>query len=223
MSSVFKSAITNSKTRNLLFSRISNLRGYVVGSRDLFGENQLQAFDQIQKPFGKIDGETDNSEEQIDPIYLEPQRIPRKYNITHFTFQSHVQKSQENFERKTHKRLLTLKDANKNIIDKLLLYLTKNCPPGIGMRVTRWEWEELGVGKRMLENVKTKEESRMYSDVEKKFVDDGDKKILSVGSIADILIKGMKKDLSMDDNLKKSLEDEINSKPKDKMEITKRS
>ncbi|GBB86572.1 hypothetical protein RclHR1_00130013 [Rhizophagus clarus] len=269
MSSVFKSAITNSKTRNLLFSRISNLRGYVVGSRDLFGENQLQAFDQIQKPFGKIDGETDNSEEQIDPIYLEPQRIPRKYNITvcHIHFRSYIlgpmdffvdfarraafylsipcsgvvylptqttrwtvprgpfvhKKSQENFERKTHKRLLTLKDANKNIIDKLLLYLTKNCPPGIGMRVTRWEWEELGVGKRMLENVKTKEESRMYSDVEKKFVDDGDKKILSVGSIADILIKGMKKDLSMDDNLKKSLEDEINSKPKDKMEITKRS
>ena len=35
-------------------------------------------------------------------------------------------KSQENFERKTHKRLLTFKDANKNVIDRLLLYLTKN-------------------------------------------------------------------------------------------------
>ncbi|CAB4481603.1 uncharacterized protein OCT59_001992 [Rhizophagus irregularis] len=82
MSSFFKSVISNSKTRILVFSRISSLRGYVVGSRDLFGENQLQAIDRIQKPFGKIDGETDSQEEQIDPIYLEPQRIPQKHNIT---------------------------------------------------------------------------------------------------------------------------------------------
>lgn len=119
-------------------------------------------------------------------------------------------KSQENFERKTHKRLLTFKDANKNVIDRLLLYLTKNCPPGIGMRVTRWEWEDLGVGKRMLENAKTKEESRMYINVEKKSVDNDGKKALSVSNIADMLIKGMEKDLSIGSDLKKSLKSEIN-------------
>ncbi|PKC76179.1 ribosomal protein S10 [Rhizophagus irregularis] len=263
MSSFFKSVISNSKTRILVFSRISSLRGYVVGSRDLFGENQLQAIDRIQKPFGKIDGETDSQEEQIDPIYLEPQRIPQKHNITvcNIHFRSYIlgpmdffvdfarrtafhlsipcsgvvylptqttrwtvprgpfvhKKSQENFERKTHKRLLTFKDANKNVIDKLLLYLSKNCPPGIGMRVTRWEWEELGVGKRMFKNAKTKEESRMYINVEKRFNDDCDKKAPSVGNIADILIKGMEKDLSINDDLKRSLKDEINySESKDK-------
>jgi len=226
----------------------------------------LQVFDQIQKPFGKIEGETANTEEQqIDPIYLDPQRILPKHNITvcHIHFRSYIlgpmdffvdfarrtafhlsipcsgiihlptqttrwtvprgpfvhKKSQENFERKTHKRLLTFKDANKNVIDRLLLYLTKNCPPGIGMRVTRWEWEDLGVGKRMLENAKTKEESRMYINVEKKIGSDNDSKI-SVGNIADMLIKGMEKDLSIDNDLKKSLKNEINPESKDKMKIT---
>ncbi|CAI2171047.1 12406_t:CDS:10 [Funneliformis geosporum] len=231
---------------------------YLEGLKESTGVNQK---------LERIESETVNSEEQIDPIYLEPQRIPPKHNIVvcHIHFRSYTpgpmdffvdfarrtafhltipcsgtiylptqrtrwtmpkgpfvhKKSQENFERKTHKRLLTFKDANTNVIDRLLLYLTKYCPPGIGMRVTRWEREDLGVGKRMLKNAKTKEESRMYKSVEKESVDTVDgKKVLSVGNVADLLIKGMEKDLAIKDDLKKSLRNEIDSESKDKVEIS---
>jgi len=133
-------------------------------------------------------------------IYLPTQRT--RWTIPKGPFVH--KKSQENFERKTHKRLLTFKDANKNIIDGLLSYLTKNCPPGVGMRVTRWEWEDLGVGKRMLDNARTKEESIMYKNVEDESAGaigvGGNEKGLNVGNVADMLIKGMEKDLATEDD-----------------------
>ncbi|KAI9596715.1 ribosomal protein S10 domain-containing protein [Syncephalis fuscata] len=58
-------------------------------------------------------------------------------------------KSQENFERKHHKRLLQLKDANPEVVGRLLGYLQRTCPAGIGIKVTTWEHESLGVGQRM--------------------------------------------------------------------------
>ncbi|ORZ25609.1 ribosomal protein S10 domain-containing protein [Absidia repens] len=48
-------------------------------------------------------------------------------------------KSQENFERKTHKRLLQIKDTHPDVVDRWLRYLTMNAPSGIGMRATRFE------------------------------------------------------------------------------------
>ena len=84
------------------------------------------------------------------------------------------------------------------------------------MRVTRWEWEDLGVGKRMLENAKTKEESRMYKNVEKEV---GGDSALSVSNVADILIKGMEEGLSIEEDLKKSSKHEIDSESKDKVEM----
>ncbi|KAI8054033.1 ribosomal protein S10 domain-containing protein [Syncephalis plumigaleata] len=58
-------------------------------------------------------------------------------------------KAQENFERKHHKRLLQLKDASPETIGRLLAYIERTCPAGIGVKVTTWEHESLGVGKRM--------------------------------------------------------------------------
>ncbi|CAO3682354.1 hypothetical protein G6F70_002686 [Rhizopus microsporus] len=52
-------------------------------------------------------------------------------------------KSQENFERKTHKRLLQIKDAHPEVVDRWLKYLTINAPSGIGLRATRFEFESL--------------------------------------------------------------------------------
>ncbi|CEP11787.1 hypothetical protein [Parasitella parasitica] len=52
-------------------------------------------------------------------------------------------KSQENFERKTHKRLLQIKDAHPEVVDRWLQYLTMNAPAGIGMRATKFEFESL--------------------------------------------------------------------------------
>lgn len=53
-------------------------------------------------------------------------------------------KSQENFERKTHKRLLQIKDAHPEVVERWIRYLTMNAPAGIGMRATKIEFETLG-------------------------------------------------------------------------------
>ncbi|RKP26606.1 ribosomal protein S10 domain-containing protein [Syncephalis pseudoplumigaleata] len=53
-------------------------------------------------------------------------------------------KAQENFERKHHKRLLQLKDASPETIARLLAYIERTCPAGIGVKVTTWEHESLG-------------------------------------------------------------------------------
>ncbi|KAG0818244.1 hypothetical protein G6F29_002459 [Rhizopus arrhizus] len=52
-------------------------------------------------------------------------------------------KSQENFERKTHKRLLQIKDAHPEVVDRWLKYLTMNAPAGVGLRATKFEFESL--------------------------------------------------------------------------------
>lgn len=58
-------------------------------------------------------------------------------------------KSQENFERKTHKRCIKLWDANAAVVDRWIRYLQENMLPGVGMRVTRWNRVPLGIGKQM--------------------------------------------------------------------------
>ncbi|KAI8364694.1 ribosomal protein S10 domain-containing protein [Radiomyces spectabilis] len=56
-------------------------------------------------------------------------------------------KSQENFERKTHKRLLQIKDTHPEVVDRWLRYLTMNAPAGIGLRATKFEFEKLNTTK----------------------------------------------------------------------------
>ncbi|KAI8886676.1 ribosomal protein S10 [Backusella circina FSU 941] len=53
-------------------------------------------------------------------------------------------KSQENFERKTHKRLLQIKDADAEVVERWLKYLSMNAPAGVGMRATKFEFEAIG-------------------------------------------------------------------------------
>ncbi|KAI8994475.1 ribosomal protein S10 domain-containing protein [Pilobolus umbonatus] len=52
-------------------------------------------------------------------------------------------KSQENFERRTHKRLIQIKDADPEVVDRWLKYLTMNAPSGIGMRASRIHYESI--------------------------------------------------------------------------------
>ncbi|CAM0142126.1 mitochondrial 37S ribosomal protein rsm10 [Umbelopsis sp. WA50703] len=66
-------------------------------------------------------------------------------------------KSQENFERKTHKRLLQIKDTHPEVVQRWLHYLKMNAPAGIGMRATTWEFENVGVGKSMVEKAKRRQ------------------------------------------------------------------
>ncbi|KAI8576368.1 hypothetical protein K450DRAFT_257431 [Umbelopsis ramanniana AG] len=77
-------------------------------------------------------------------------------------------KSQENFERKTHKRLLQIKDTNPEVVQRWLHYLKMNAPAGIGMRATTWEFENVGVGKTMVEKAKKLQRSAPVSNGEDK-------------------------------------------------------
>ncbi|KAF9182510.1 mitochondrial 37S ribosomal protein rsm10 [Haplosporangium sp. Z 767] len=71
-------------------------------------------------------------------------------------------KAQETFERKTHKRLLAIKDTHPDVVRRWVQFLNQNSMGGVGMKVTIWEHEELGVGQKRLDKVK-KGESRNMS------------------------------------------------------------
>ncbi|KAG9324550.1 hypothetical protein KVV02_006044 [Mortierella alpina] len=71
-------------------------------------------------------------------------------------------KAQETFERKTHKRLLAIKDTHPDVVRRWVQFLNQNAIAGVGMKVTIWEHEELGIGQKRMEKVK-KGESRNRS------------------------------------------------------------
>ena len=62
-------------------------------------------------------------------------------------------KSQENFERKTYKRVIKAWDADYEVINRWVMYLEKNILAGVGMRVVKWERAPVGVGKKVLDVV----------------------------------------------------------------------
>ncbi|KAF9110872.1 mitochondrial 37S ribosomal protein rsm10 [Mortierella sp. AM989] len=74
-------------------------------------------------------------------------------------------KAQETFERKTHKRLLAIKDSHPDVVRRWVQFLNQNSMAGVGMKVTIWENEELGIGQQRLNKVK-KGESRNRSVAE---------------------------------------------------------
>ncbi|GJE91174.1 ribosomal protein S10 [Phanerochaete sordida] len=62
-------------------------------------------------------------------------------------------KAQENFDRKTHKRLIKAWDAHPDVIERWVRYMEKHALAGVGMRVVRWERAPVGVGKKVEEAV----------------------------------------------------------------------
>ncbi|KAF8645388.1 hypothetical protein AX16_007890 [Volvariella volvacea WC 439] len=62
-------------------------------------------------------------------------------------------KSQENFERKVHKRGIKAWDADPEVVARWVQYLRRHALGGVGMRVTRWEHLPLGVGASRLDEV----------------------------------------------------------------------
>ncbi|CAG8495791.1 1559_t:CDS:2 [Paraglomus occultum] len=107
-------------------------------------------------------------------------------------------KTQENFERKTHKRLLQLKDANRDVIERWLYYIIDNAPSGIGMRVTLWEYEELDVGERMLKQARGEEKIALKA-VEN---DKGEKGLTGekVATVANVLVKEMERQVTEEEH-----------------------
>lgn len=62
-------------------------------------------------------------------------------------------KSQQNFERKVHKRVIKAWDAHDDVVRRWLLYLRLHSLGGVAVRVTRWQRLPVGVGKEMLETI----------------------------------------------------------------------
>jgi hypothetical protein len=58
-------------------------------------------------------------------------------------------KSQENFERVTYRRLIQIQDGNSEVVQMWLGYLAKRSYHGVGLKANIFEFEALGVGKRM--------------------------------------------------------------------------
>ncbi|KAK7469048.1 mitochondrial 37S ribosomal protein rsm10 [Stygiomarasmius scandens] len=79
-------------------------------------------------------------------------------------------KSQENFERKVHKRMIKAWDADEEVIDRWFKYLRKHEMGGVGMRMVKWERLELGIGKKRLAHLKdvvlgaAKENSHIHAE-----------------------------------------------------------
>lgn len=65
-------------------------------------------------------------------------------------------KSKENFERKTHGRMIKIWDSNNEIIDLWLSYLKKNSVWGVGVKVNLYSYENLSFNEEMknIENSK---------------------------------------------------------------------
>ncbi|KAG5653881.1 hypothetical protein H0H81_009703 [Sphagnurus paluster] len=62
-------------------------------------------------------------------------------------------KSQENFERRVHKRAIKAWDADPEVVDRWCRYLRRHALGGVGMRVTQWQRMPLGVGQATLDGV----------------------------------------------------------------------
>ena len=59
-------------------------------------------------------------------------------------------KSQENFERRTYKRVIKAWDADYEVINRWVKYLETNALAGVGMRVVKWDRAPVGVGQKVL-------------------------------------------------------------------------
>lgn len=96
-------------------------------------------------------------------------------------------KAQENFERKTHRRVIKVFDADKEIVDLWLRYLRKNSIGGVGIKAQIWERVEYGFAKKEGESMVQQVESGGL-DAEKieKAADDLVKELSSGDSVAEV-------------------------------------
>ncbi|KAJ7280371.1 hypothetical protein C8J57DRAFT_1302439 [Mycena rebaudengoi] len=57
-------------------------------------------------------------------------------------------KSQENFERKVHRRGLMVWDADSEVVERWFKYLRRHAMGGVGMRCVKWERMPIGIGQK---------------------------------------------------------------------------
>ncbi|KAK3846099.1 MAG: ribosomal protein S10 domain-containing protein [Linnemannia gamsii] len=114
-------------------------------------------------------------------------------------------KAQETFERKTHKRLLAIKDAHPDVVRRWVQFLSQNTIAGVAMKVTVWENEELGVGQKRLEKTK-KGESRNRSVAS--MMAESEEPSQEVKAVADQLLAEMMKDIGGEEEITKAQQED---------------
>lgn len=84
-------------------------------------------------------------------------RITERWTVpkSHFIFK----KSQENFERRTLRRLIQIRDGHPENVQIWLAFLQKHQMYGVGMKANVWEFANLEVGKQMDSERKTMQET----------------------------------------------------------------
>ncbi|TVY52491.1 37S ribosomal protein S10, partial [Lachnellula suecica] len=108
------------------------LRSYNVRNLEFFADFALRAAYYLNLPaFG--------------PVPLP--RIVERWTVPKGTFIH--KKSQENFERRTVRRLIQIKDGHPETVEVWLAFLRKHAYYGIGMKANVFEFTKLGVGKEM--------------------------------------------------------------------------
>jgi len=70
-------------------------------------------------------------------------RIIERWTVPHGHFIH--KKSQENFERRTVRRLIQIKDGDPETVQVWLAFVRKHAYYGIGMKANVWEWSKLGM------------------------------------------------------------------------------
>ncbi|KAJ2856348.1 mitochondrial 37S ribosomal protein rsm10 [Coemansia erecta] len=107
-------------------------------------------------------------------------RVIRRWTVLKSPF---VHKSaMEVFERRTHKRLLVVRDADPEVVKKWLDYINKNIPIGLGMKYSMTEYEPLDVGQKIEKALKTGD-SRLVDE----------KTLLSTKYVDDLVVRGRRR------------------------------
>lgn len=78
------------------------------------------------------------------PRIVERWTVPRAHFVN--------KKSQENFERKTLRRLIQIKDGNPETVQVWLAFLKEHAYYGIGMKANMWNYEPLGKAQENRDN-----------------------------------------------------------------------
>ncbi|KAM3073811.1 Tryptophan--tRNA ligase, mitochondrial [Clarireedia jacksonii] len=120
------------------------LRSYSVRNLEFFSDFAIRAAYYLNLP-------------AYGPIPLP--RITERWTVPRSSFI--YKKSQENFERRTVRRLIQIKDGHPETVQIWLAFLRKHAYYGIGMKANVWEYNKLGVGKAMDANM---EEMKEYME-----------------------------------------------------------
>jgi len=112
-------------------------------------------------------------------------------------------KAQETFERKTHKRLLAIKDTHPDVVRRWVQFLNQNAMGGVAMKVTVWENEELGAGQKKMDKAK-KGESRNRSVAAMMAEGNAEEPSMEVKAVADQLLAEMMKDVGGEEEIAES-------------------